>query len=217
MSHNCRRHLRWIRPAVLGFATLASLANSANSAERLGPVQPIVEPDFVAEIRKTLKQKERSGELAKLQREATDRAKRHVEEPPPVANVTRTTKARTFYLDPSYTQATAVYDHKGKMIVAAGTRVNPLEYITLSTRMLFFDGRDPDQVKKAMVLIKQAKQGIKPVLVGGKPFEMSRREKLRFYFDQGGELVRRFGIVHVPAMVSQDGYRIRVDELEIKS
>ena len=34
------------------------------------------------------------------------------------------------------------------------------------------------------------------------------------YFDQHGRLTRQFGVTQVPALVSQDGARLRIDELE---
>jgi len=35
------------------------------------------------------------------------------------------------------------------------------------------------------------------------------------YYDQQGVLTRRLGIAQVPALVSQEGKRLRVDELEV--
>jgi conjugal transfer pilus assembly protein TraW len=36
------------------------------------------------------------------------------------------------------------------------------------------------------------------------------------YFDQGGKLIKKFGITQVPARVSQDGNRLKVEELLLK-
>ena len=129
--------------------------------------------------------------------------------------LTRTAKARSFYFDPTYTQPTAVYDHEGRVIVPAGAKVNPLEYMTMSSRMLFFDGRDAGQVKVAQSLIAKYRDGLRVVMTAGRPIEMMRRQKFRIYFDQNGTLVHRFGITHVPSLVAQEGYRMRIDELEV--
>ena len=40
-----------------------------------------------------------------------------------------------------------------------------------------------------------------------------RRWKRPVYFDQHGQLVERLGIRHLPALVSQDGKRLRIDEI----
>ncbi|MBK8324891.1 MAG: hypothetical protein IPL06_20020 [Betaproteobacteria bacterium] len=53
---------------------------------------------------------------------------------------------------------------------------------------------------------------VKPILVAGL-LDLIRRWKRPVFFDQGGALVARLGIRHVPALVSQDGLRLRVDEV----
>jgi conjugal transfer pilus assembly protein TraW len=40
-----------------------------------------------------------------------------------------------------------------------------------------------------------------------------RAWKRPVFYDQGGTLIRRLGIRQVPAVVSQDGKRLRVDEV----
>jgi conjugal transfer pilus assembly protein TraW len=39
--------------------------------------------------------------------------------------------------------------------------------------------------------------------------------KIRVYFDQGGALVRKFGISQVPAIVSQEGRMLKVNEVKV--
>ena len=43
---------------------------------------------------------------------------------------------------------------------------------------------------------------------------MNRYSRM-FYFDQGGKLVKKFGIEQVPARVSQDARVLKVEELII--
>jgi conjugal transfer pilus assembly protein TraW len=40
-----------------------------------------------------------------------------------------------------------------------------------------------------------------------------QRWRLPVYFDQQGALTRKLGITQVPALVSQEGLQLRVDEL----
>lgn len=42
-----------------------------------------------------------------------------------------------------------------------------------------------------------------------------RQWRLPIYYDQQGLLTRRLGIKQVPALVSQDGLRLRIDEMEV--
>ena len=46
--------------------------------------------------------------------------------------------------------------------------------------------------------------------------ELMKSWKLRLYYDQEGVLVRKFGITAVPAIVSKEGQRLRIDEVLIK-
>ena len=191
------------------------IATRVVAAEQIGPVHPIAEPDMLQEIDRVLRAKERSGELARLQKEAIERSKRSVENPPPVTGLSRVEHRRTFYWDPTIYAPKTVRDTDGNVIVAAGTPVNPLDYVTLSKHLLFFDGRDPRQVAKAVALIKHYEGRVKPILVAGPVAELSRQWKQQVYFDQGGALVRKLNIVRVPSLVSQEGKKLRIDEVDL--
>ena len=130
----------WLATLIaLGAAVLGSTPAAGADLGSVGPSYPIAEPDLLAEIQAVLKRKEASGELALLQREAQQRAMRGIESPKPVAGLARTTKARTHYFDPSITIEDAITDGQGKVVVPAGTRHNPLDTVTLTRQMLFFD------------------------------------------------------------------------------
>ncbi len=191
------------------------IAAAASAAEQIGPIYPIVEPDMLQEIMRVLREKEKSGELAKMQKEAIERSKRSAEEPKPVEGVTRTTRARTFYWDPSVTAPKTITDPQGRVVVTAGTRMNPLDHVSLSNHLLFFDGRDREQVAKAAELIRKYEGRVKAIMVSGPVMELTRQWKFQVYFDQGGFIVQKLGIKQVPALVSQDGKRLRIDELEV--
>jgi conjugal transfer pilus assembly protein TraW len=98
-------------------------------------------------------------------------------------------------------------------VVAAGTVVNPLDTVTLSKPLLFFDGRDDEQVKRARELLDRHRGAMKPVLTAGSWLALMRRWKQPVYFDQHGQITARLGITRVPALVTQDGRRLRIDEL----
>ena len=186
------------------------------AAEQLGPVHPIAEPDMLQEIYRVLKEKERSGELARLQKEAIERGKYSIENPKPVQGLARVEKARFFYYDPTVRVPKTIRDPLGNVIAEAGKEINPLDYVNLSKHMLFFDGTDQAQVAKAVALIKHYDGAVKPILVSGQPLELSRKWKSQVYFDQGGSLVRKLGIQRVPSLVTQEGKKLRIDELELK-
>jgi len=56
----------------------------------------------------------------------------------------------------------------------------------------------------------------KLILVKGAPLDLMRARQRRFYFDQGGTLVKRFGIRAVPAIVEQQGRILLVREVPLR-
>ena len=138
---------------------------------------------------------------------------RAIEDPAPIDTVTKTTRARSFHVDPSLVVPYAITDAEGRVIVAPGTRVNPLDTVSLSKQLLFFDARDAGQVTRAQAIVNEHQGKVKVILTGGSYLDLMRRWKRPVYFDQHGQLVQRLGIRHVPALVSQDGKRLRIDEL----
>jgi len=179
----------------------------------LGPTYEIGEPHLLAFIEQRLREKERSGELQRLAEAARTRGIDAVREPPPVDGLRTTERPRTFYVDPSFTLDRNITDPQGRLMFAAGTRKNPLEVVSLSRHLLFFDARDPRQVKHARELSGRYAGRIKPILTGGSYLDLMKAWRMPVYYDQAGTLTRRFGIRQVPALVSQDGLRLRIDEL----
>ena len=106
-----------------------------------------------------------------------------------------------------------ITDAKGNILVPAGTRQNPLTVVSLSKHLLFFDGTDERQVERARELITYYHGKLKPVLVAGSYLALMQRWQLPVYFDQQGALTSKLGITHVPALVSQEGLQLRIDEL----
>ena len=88
--------------------------------------------------------------------------------------------------------------------------------VGLSKHLLFFDARDPRQVVRARQLIDVYQGRVKPILVAGSYLDLMKSWKLRVYYDQEGVLVRKFGITAVPAIVSQEGQRLRIDEVLVQ-
>lgn len=189
-------------------------ARPAMAIDVIGPIYTIKEPNALHEIQAKLKAKEASGELAKLQQEMVDKTKKTVAEPKPVAGLLRTQVARSWYLDPTYRLTNDIKDAFGNVLFKNGTTVNPLDFLGLRQNWLFFDATDTTQITRAKQLLKHYDGKLKLILVQGKPFELSKEWQLPVFFDQGGTLIRRFGIKAVPAILSQENKRLRVDEIQ---
>lgn len=200
----------------LALATTCSVGARAENLGAIGPTYPIAERNLLDHIMSRLREKERTGELKKFEQLAKERATRSVTNPKPIPGLKRAETARTHYFDPTFVLDRNVVDENGALMFPAGTRKNPLEVVSLSKHLLFFDARDPRQVARARELIDVYQGRVKPILVGGSYMDLMKAWKLRVYYDQEGVLVRKFGITAVPAIVSQEGQRLRIDEVLIK-
>jgi conjugal transfer pilus assembly protein TraW len=185
----------------------------AQNLGAIGPVYPIAEPSLLAFIQSKLRDLAASGGLERLQRESQARIRKQIEAPAPVAGLTRTATARTFHFDPSIEVPYPISDAEGRLIVAPGTRVNPLDVVALSRPLFFFDARDAEQVERARRELAEHRGQVKLILTGGSYLDLMRRWKQTVYYDQHGLLTTRLGIRQVPARVTQDGRRLRIDEL----
>jgi len=181
----------------------------------IGPTYPISEANLLEFIAQRLRDKQASGELDRLQAQARERGILAVRQPLPVAGLRTTQQPRTFYFDPSFTLDRNILDPQGHLMFAAGSRHNPLDVVSLSRRLLFFDARDARQVKRARELIQRYRGQVKAILTAGSYLDLMKAWRTPVYYDQQGVLTRRLGIAQVPALVSQEGKRLRVDELEV--
>src|SRR5512137_2178000 len=132
--------------AVVFAAMVATVPAHAQDLGVIGPVYPIAEPNLLEVILGKLRAAGEDGTLARLQRDSLARVRRDVEDPAPVAGISRTRQPRRFHLDPSIVVQEAIRDAEGRVIVPPGTVVNPLDTVTLSQALLFIDARDREQV-----------------------------------------------------------------------
>ena len=195
--------------------TLGAAGTRAMDLGAIGPTYEISETHFLQMIERRLREKERSGELKRLQEQAQQRSVSSVTKPLPIAGLHPTETVRTFYFDPSFILDRNILGPKGELLFAAGTRKNPLDVLSLSRHLLFFDASDKRQVSRARQLMALYPGKVKPILVGGSYLDLMKSWRQPVYYDQLGLLTRRLGITQVPALVSQEGLRLRIDELAI--
>ncbi|WP_431257680.1 type-F conjugative transfer system protein TraW [Roseateles chitinivorans] len=188
---------------------------AAPDAGTLGPTYPITEAHLLQMIEQRLREAARTGELSRIEDEARSRGAHAVRHPTPVAEIVTTRVARSFLFDPTFVLGRNVLGPRGELLFPAGTKKNPLDVTSLSRPLLFFDARDSRQVRQAHTVITQHQGRVKPILTAGSYLELMHVWRTPVYYDQGGMLTRRLGIRQVPAMVTQQGQRLRVDELEV--
>jgi len=175
-----------------------------------GTVWPVVEPDLLAQIHARLVHLEASGETARLNTELKRRTIARVNRPVAVEGIGRASQVRRWSFDPTITVDADIADDKGRVIIARGTRVNPLDTVPLRAPLVFLDGDDKAEVDWA--LARYATVPAKFILTSGAPLELMKSRQRRFYFDQGGKLVAHFAIHAVPAVVEQQGRHLLVTE-----
>lgn len=177
---------------------------------QVGEAWPVVEPDLLDVIRAKLESATASGKLDELNARFAQKVKARVMRPAPVGGISAAIEDRSWEFDPTVVIESDIRDHKGNLIAAAGQRINPLDKISMTQKLLFIDGDDPAQVSWAMAHGDDLRT--KVIMVKGSPFDLMKANQRRFYFDQAGSLTAKFGIEHTPASVEQKGRILIVTE-----
>lgn len=208
--------LRWLLAMAMPFVGSSCLAQAGEAAPALvvGPVYEISERSMLDELMRKLKADEASGVLRRKLEEGQRKAIQSIKSPRANDALDRAKAGRTWYYDPTVT-ATQDITANGKVIVAAGTAVNPLDKVNWSKLWLFIDARDPAQLGHARKLSSQLRANLKVILTGGSYEAAGKSLGTHVYFDQHALLANRFGITALPATVRQEGRRLRIDEVKL--
>lgn len=191
-------------------ACLIAAPAHARDYGQQGALFPITEPDLLEQIQRKLMALQASGATARLNEDLKRRTIAKVNRPTPVSGLGVATAIRSWAFDPTISVAEDISDDKGRLIMAAGTRVNPLDTVPLRQTLVFLDGDDAAQLDWATRAFQPS--SAKLILVGGAPLQLMRGKQRRFFFDQGGKLVRHFNIKAVPATVKQQGRLLLITE-----
>jgi conjugal transfer pilus assembly protein TraW len=195
----------------LGILILALLGLEAKDLGIQGHVFPIEEEDLLEKLHKqthALVQEE----LLTMQKKVQQHYTTYLQEPKPVQGLQDAPVYRIFYVDPTLCVDREVKDHKGQLMISKNQCINPLTLVHTLETLLFFDATQPLQVEWA----RNQPQPVKWVLTKGRPLELEERENRPIYFDQNGMLVKKFGIQKLPAKVSQEGLKLKVEEIPLK-
>jgi conjugal transfer pilus assembly protein TraW len=185
-----------------------------------GKIAPIEEENPIVLIQSKLKTMKERGELERHNRELQKKTRMAIERPKPVEGLSKAKETRIFYYDPTYIVPEDLKDHTGRIFYKKGTKINPLETVSLSQNLLFFDGDDDEQVAFAKETLKEKSKenlkesSVKLILVKGAPLSLSEELKIPVYFDQSGLLTKKLGVHHIPALVTQEGMRLRIEEIK---
>lgn len=207
-----RTRRRGLSALMLTFGMAFSAPTYPEYLGNYGNLWAIEEPDGVEQLKDKLREMERSGELEQHFNKFRDDTLASIENPEPVPGIATATFPRTYLLDPSVTVQENVMDDQGRLMVLAGTRINPLQYMNWSKSVLLIDARDERQVRLALERLEHHPKD-KIILVAGSYTEFMRKHKKQVFYDLGGVFTTRFNIKVVPTLVSQEGRNLLVQEI----
>lgn len=197
---------------LLPLLILASCSNAADLG-RVGNVFPIKEESFQTMIKKRLKkmtEEEREEAIRKLQEEVLN--------PKPASSLPRAKENKEYPFNPTHVVEKDVRVANGRVMYPKGHIANPLDHMEFDIILYFIDGDDEDQLRWFQNQINpKHEREQRVVLVKGSTSKITRKLNRKVYFDQVGELVMKFKIMALPAMVWQNkGEKyLRVKEVAI--
>jgi len=190
-----------------------SIATMAKDLGVKGNIFKIKEEGFLAMINRKLN----NIDIQKEQQKIHIIAMKKIEEPEPVLGVVKTQRPRSFTFDPTYILQDDITLPNGEILYKAGTHLNPLDYMNFNRKLFFIDGSDKVQInwlKQQLSLCdKDSTKESRIILVKGRPIDTSIEFGQEIYFDQFGELTKKFGIAQVPASVWQEAKFLKIEEV----
>lgn len=159
--------------------------------EPLGPLHDISEPDILEAFKSRVGAMKVSGEYDRRFNQNKNRISKELEHPTPVVGLKRATELRVWELSASVPET---------LPESLLRQAQSIPMPNLSRSLLFVDGTDVQSLKVAQKLFESQKD-LRVVLVNGAPADVSEKLHRRVFFDQGGALVRVFGIEAVPALL----------------
>lgn len=179
----------------------------------VGEVFSIQEKNLVEVIQAKLLKLQADGKLESYNQQVQAKVKSQIERPTPVDGIVHTVTPKTFTYDPSITVTTDLKDTHGTVFHHKGERVNPLEYRSMTKPLLFIDGDESIQLTWAFRMLKIHPLA-KIIFVKGAPLKIMNEIGLTVFFDQHGKITKKLGITQVPAIVTQDGKHLKIEEVK---
>jgi hypothetical protein len=183
--------------------TTRSQAES-NDLQRLGPVYPILEPDWRIWLPKQLERKLPRHDSQWWQKRFEEVARRQT--PQLDLPEVKIASKRTF--DLKVNSQKPVMDRLGHLTLVPVT-VNPIALMSLSRPILVLDGRSDRQVDLAR---RRSKKSMIVLITAGDPARLARLLGQPAY-PVPQKLLAKYQISRVPVLISQQGTELTVEEL----
>ena len=179
-----------------------------------GRVYDIQENDLLAVLKNRAQAEMDSGKWDERVDGWKKQAKRQANRPGGIS-LPRAKKTESHLYDPSIITPTDIKDTTGKIIQSAGTKANPLNYISMSKFMLFIDGDDREQIDWMLEISQSNPNRYKVILTNGAVLDLMKELNRQLFFDQRQVYIKKLSIKSLPALVYQQGLYLRIDEVAI--
>lgn len=175
-----------------------------------GELFSIDEADLLSVIENRLAEVEREGTFDALKKNLQEQATRNRDRPISVLSE-KAQETRSWIFDPTITVNKELSDNKGNVFARPGDKFNPLNYVVLSKSLFFIDADDEKQIS----WLKNQNLALtdKIILTNGSTLDASKAFNRRVFFDQNGELIKRFGITKVPSWIKQKNNQLVITEV----
>lgn len=209
------RYFKYLLPIVLMYSTSCYAADVVRDLGKYGNVYPIEEQGIHELVIQQQKEYAKNKDSQEETKKAVDK---FLTDLPPVGNVTKVLKNRTFYLDGDITVPVDLKAENGDILIKKGTKFNILSKLNGRAFFMFIDGRDEKQIllyKKMTDLLIKNKTNlfITPFLVAGSVPRFIKLTGKTPYYDYNGSIVGYLKINKVPAIAGIDGSKIRIEEI----
>lgn len=179
--------------SVLLALCLSLCASPSFSAEALGPVYPVIEPDLLALMKQHAT--EESANSASRLNQQKDRLKQWAKEP----------------IGQAIPEATEIKRHRFESSPEAKSFLGE----NYRREWLFIDASRSQHLALAQVFYQDKKGVRRVVLVSGSVDKAQKKLQQRVWFDQAGSLTKRLRIEALPAFVVMDATGITVTQAPV--
>lgn len=193
---------------VITFCLFLSTQSFAKDFGIYGNVFEIEEEDLLEYIEKKLQ----TIDLEQWQKDFQESSKKSINRPTPT-KLPYAKSNQVYYFDPSIVLKKDYTDNKGVVFAKKGTKINPLDKVSLSNNLIFIDGDNEKQIDFAIKYYKHNNGKVKIILTNGAVMDLMNKLKIKLYFDQQSLLVKKFHIKNIPTVVSQENRLLRIEEV----
>ncbi|PHM59558.1 type-F conjugative transfer system protein TraW [Xenorhabdus ishibashii] len=199
---------------VVTFFLTFSCSALAKELGAVGNVWKIKERNLTTVMQERLAKKFENKSEEEIQDELRKRVEERAIRPDRVEGITKATKTVIKYFDPSFTVTKDLTDHNGVVFARKGQIFNPFDMSGFTQTLIFIDGDDIEQLNWVNNFKPKTLRS-KIILVNGNIKDTETQLKKKVYFDQLGELTKRFNIQYVPSIIESapDEKKLKITEI----